>query len=232
MMTRNSGWKVTHYRPLADSVQAPPWEKDGEPPAPPVNFTQAKRTAPARAASMESDVSVPLAQAIITGLVIGGGVGVGAAFIAHQWWVVPLCIGGAAGIAWILLLVDHRSLLRVVEEIVNEVEEAAQDVKKVVVQAELHTGDEETDHIDLATLPAPSLDYLREFAEAVLNGDMTFSERDAQGCGYSRTQWRELRDAFIMAGWAAWKDPENRNQGVILTRAGKAILAEIVRIEG
>ncbi len=68
---------------------------------------------------------------------------------------------------------------------------------------------------------------LQRLAVDVLAGN-SFSERTAAGCGLTQEEFGNLRDQFIERGLARWNHPNRRQQGVSITRGGKAALQAIV----
>lgn len=117
-MSRWERKKTIIYKVDAPTVRAPPWAAQSEPP-PDVQFSEATRTAPSRPALVESDVTVPFMQSLISGLaalIIASG-----ACLAWGWdWSVPpIAAGGVFCAAWFALLVDHRKLLRTVEVVIG-----------------------------------------------------------------------------------------------------------------
>jgi hypothetical protein len=223
------GGDWTRMRPMADSVK--PWKaEEATPPIP--QFTEARRTSPARAASVESDVSVPLLQSLITSVIISAGSVPLVAALHWPWYITPMVGGGTLGLSWLLLLADHRSLLRVVETVINRDIDGDGQIgnqkKEWRVKGEIYRqDDDESEGWDLFNLPCPSPEYLRAFVSEVLKGTVTFSERGASDYGYSREMWLELRDEFVDRGWVRWKHPTNEKLGVEVTAKGRAILGAI-----
>jgi hypothetical protein len=217
---------TTRYTTLADSTRS----KFGEVASAPT-FTEARRTSPARAASVESDVSVPLLQSAVTGLVVMLG-SVPFVVAAHGTWYVPFLAGGATfAVSWLFLLRDHRSLLKVVEVIINK--DIDNDGKVGPKQAWRVQGEIRHEHGDrpaslsLFDLPCPSPEDLKRFAQSISAGRSSFAERDAAEYHYSDTMWEAIRDDFVNRGWAFWKHPTARQQGVGLTAAGRAVVRMI-----
>lgn len=215
--------------PMADSSRHR--FKDAVPALP--EFTEAKRISPARPASLESDVKVPLAQAAITGGV--AIIGIGMLALAFHWPIViaPAVGGGVFILAWVVLLIDHRSLLKTIETIINRDLDGDKRVGPVAmppVRVEYHEHEEQRDRTVFSDLPVPRRAGpagLITFARAVaLQGD-TFSERTAGDHGYTREEWQELRDEFIEQAWAAWNHPNEPRQGVTLLRAGQMVLRKV-----
>lgn len=196
-------------------------------PAP--QFSEAERRAPARAASVESDVLVPATQALITGAVsLIPGIAL-TIWLEMPWYSPFLIAGGVIALFWLYLLDAHRKLLWSVETIINrdiDGDGAKGNPKparvEVAVKAHRHT--------ELDDLPGP-VDALREFAQDVYSGRVTFSERGARKSGYGATAFKELRTTFINRGWATWNVPGEARQGVKLTAKGRAVMHGLSEVE-
>jgi hypothetical protein len=67
---------------------------------------------------------------------------------------------------------------------------------------------------------------LQGLAHRVSLGD-SFSERTATAAGLTQDQFRELTDIFVSRGWAEWRNPQRKQQGVELGRNGRAVLRAI-----
>jgi len=189
-------------------------------PAPQV--TEAERRTPARPASVESDVMVPGAQALATGVALGIiAIPVSIYFQLH--WTTPLTVLaiGTAG-TWMSLLGAHRKLLWTVETIINrdiDGDGATGNPKPARVEVEVTAG--RTTQLD--DFPGPP-EQLQKFANDVYSGRVTFSERGAGNSGYGATAFKELRKKFIARGWATWRTPGEARQGADLTAKGYAVM--------
>jgi len=85
------------------------------------DFVSYERRAPARPASLESDVLVPLAQSALTGIIIATPTAAAAAVMGY-YWVDSLVIGGVVGtvvvtITWLVRMDAHSKLLWLVENV-------------------------------------------------------------------------------------------------------------------
>lgn len=61
----------------------------------------------------------------------------------------------------------------------------------------------------------------------VVNGD-SFAERTAVDAGLTQDEFRRLRDKFLAASLVRWNHPTRKQQGVSLTRGGRAILRAVL----
>lgn len=55
-------------------------------------------------------------------------------------------------------------------------------------------------------------------------GGASATEATAKACGISRARWIKIRDIFLDRGWASWRDANNTNLGIEMSRAGRAAL--------
>jgi hypothetical protein len=70
----------------------------------------------------------------------------------------------------------------------------------------------------------PDAPEVRTFARMAANGQ-SFSERTAiKRAKMSLDDWKQTRGAFQERGWATWKDPREKRQGLELTHVGRAVL--------
>ena len=222
---------TTRYTTLGDSTRS----KFGEVASAPVpKFSRAERTYAGRAASKEADVDVPLFQALLTGVLVGIPIGVGLTLRAHwPWYAVPIITTCVTSAMWIILLYRHQASLWVHEIIENEDKDGDGYIgppprQEWRVQGEIrHEHGDRPASLSLFDLPCPSPDDLRAFARGILAGRASFSELSAAKYHYGPLMWEELRDDFINRGWAFWKHPTVRQQGVGLTEAGQATISII-----
>jgi hypothetical protein len=226
----------TPMRPMADSAQRPRYgdvaqaQVQAEP-----EFKEATRDTPARPPSDEADFLVPFKRSAVTGLVFGGAIGFGIGiktpdvpFGEDILWTGVIVLT-TFGLAWLFFMARSDSTLWIRERIINRDLDNDGHIGAIRVEAHLHREDDEEEHWDLARLPAPSWELLQEFAKDVLNEhtQITFSERGAARYGYSQEMFRDLRDRFVEAGWARWRNPAHHEQGAALLVGGKAILRNI-----
>lgn len=185
-----------------------------------VSFSVAEYLQPARSAAVASDVSVPLLQAIVSGLV-AGLVSIAPAIIWHWYWYIPVAIGFVAfGVIWFVLLAEHRKLLWYSERIEGTPEVITPDPPRVGVRLEVDEGD---GHHKYARLPIEK-DKLCTIARALKNG-RTFSMGAWTGKGklLSRREFEDLRSWLIDNRYAYWVDPNNRQLGVNFSNKGRAL---------
>lgn len=68
---------------------------------------------------------------------------------------------------------------------------------------------------------------LYSLASRVISGE-SFSERTATEVNLTQEEFRQLRNKFLAANLARWNHPTRKQQGVSLTRGGRAILRAVL----
>lgn len=194
----------------------------------------AERSGAAFLPTLESHVLVPFAEALISGLFAGFVVGTVVAMVAligNQGWKIVILSGLASGFlatyimswrAWNGHLNDYKALLWYTEY--AEGPGPAQDNKQVH-EARVKVNNNWV-HADLP-FDRNNPQALVDFASAVVAGIAPFSERGAGRYGYSVTRFNELRDSLIKGHLAYWKNPQNKREGIGLSRSGIALLKSV-----
>jgi len=178
---------------------------------------------PARPPTLESDVAVPLAQALAIGVLLGGATGlVGTWLQAPDPWALGLGVGcGACVLTWGALLRQVRDLLWQVRTALAPEPEP----ERPTVRVELaHQGEKRVQYLDLPGDP----DRLAHLARKVLAGE-PFSEARWTGAGrpFSKGEFQALRAELLRAHLVRWRNPGAPAQGLELTPAGRAVLQRI-----
>lgn len=185
---------------------------------------------------LRDGVIVPLAQAVITGVM--AGIVAGGIWALARWpfspWLVGLIAGsGVMFFSWLA----YRSNWQMVFEsitgadlnkdgyigpppVVVQPPKEPEKIRIEVIQDEGKAGD----WIDL-----PYPEKLPELSRGLLEGKRQFSQTTWSGRGhlFSRAEFETLRGELIRRGLARWKNPEAPSQGVELTPAGKAVLRRL-----
>jgi len=212
---------------LLENATARPWEALPEPQHQTVDFSEWQRSEPIRQPKWESDVLVPLGQSLASGLFISlAAVPLNLYWLHGPFWT-PLVIGGAAaGLSWLVLLSDHRHLLRRFERVVNrDLDGDGYTGEPQTVQHEYTVKEERSDGSQswqiMVTLGIEP-ERLRKFAQAVLGGESTGTNRWTTGNGklFERGEYERLRDDLIARGFA--KYATGKNHGWSLTAKGRA----------
>lgn len=194
----------------------------------------AERSGAAFLPTFESHVLVPLAEAIISGFLVGmaSGVVVMVFYIwgNGSWWdaikygfYVSLVIGFITTcFSWRGHLGDYKSLLWYNEFAQSpEVEQPSRQTHEARVRVNNNWV-----HADLP-FDRDNPQALVDFAGGVTCGAAPFSERGAGRYGYSAQRFTDLRDNMIRGHMAYWKDPKNKRLGVGLSASGQALLKSV-----
>lgn len=193
---------------------------------------EATRTAPARPASIESDVAVPLLQSLATGAaVLLPAIG---ATVYFEWpWFSPLVAGGATfTIAWLALLGAHRKLLWIVESVSNliDIEPSAPPKQTVSLEVRHQEPSGRIGRMQFIDLPENvTQEQLIDWAKSVVNGVKTPARSNWAGSGksFSRDSYDAFTKAIIEAGiLAAIPGKGNR-----LTTGGRHALQSLINGE-
>jgi hypothetical protein len=193
---------------------------------------------PTRAASVASDVTVPAAQSAISGAIVGVIAGSGAALCGAGWHSLWWGAGAGAlgvGLAWLVILREHRAALWEVERIIGRDLDRDGHVgqpvptKRQPVQVEVV----ERDHRGrlkrmqwLKLPPTVTDDHLQAIAHAVLIDGQDFSRRKLQDA-MSVEAYGLLADAMLKGGLLRYKG-KTQNAGVELTSSGRAFLRQFL----
>lgn len=217
--------------PIRKPLERQDWQEfyysPGVEEAPTLAGASFSRRQPARAASVESDVTVPLFQAMICGAIVGILTLMGSIPLAikneWRWWVPPAATAGMAtvswAVAWFVLLGAHRKLLWLVEEIIGQ---DLDEDGEVGDPSEVHVWVTEPDKKQACKVVLP-LDEgtLRQVAKAHLGAGKPLSRRGLAGV-LSDGKFRKLQEILLEKGWAIYKG-EGPNAGIELTKAGMAV---------
>lgn len=187
-------------------------------------------TTPVRPAGFISDLVVPFGQAMITGGLLSGLV----TFIVGQtdydgkltpiWFGLALAIGT---ITWVLLLVDTRRLLRVIEKLsglgldgdgtVGKPQDRMVLVNAPAARKEARQKAQEQEKADRAA-------ELSEFVARLPS--LGTDQRTWEG-KIGRDKYTVFRDVLIEMGWAAWNSPRDKRVGWRLVLPVREILQRI-----
>jgi hypothetical protein len=203
-----------------------------EPPEP------AYREIPAHLPTKESHVVVPLWQSVITAGFCAPIAGVPAGLFAYKFMYFTgwsslgfglACAGGTflivASWQWWSRLDSYNSLLWSIEEFFDRDLDGDQNIGQPEPRNIAVTVQDGT-RMSYADLPGDEKD-LFNFAHAVINGVVTFSEEGASSSGYSVRNFKALRDTFLNSNWCVWNNEEAHNQGLSLTLSGLSVLRQI-----
>ena len=192
-------------------------------------------TTPTRPAGFVSDLVVPLGQAMITGGMISGLVTFAASRTEYDgdllalWFGLALAIGT---VAWVLLLVDTRRLLRVVEKLTGldlDGDGVAGDPEKRVLEVHVNDGQGYTRIVESEWLGIDD-DRLIAFAVGISNGrgltEATWG-KDRAVFPEGINSFRAFRSKLEEAGLISLVNPKASNLGYEVTAAGRAYFRRV-----
>jgi hypothetical protein len=189
-------------------------------------------TAPARPAAFGADLFVPIGQALVTGLLIGGLVAFLVARILPGWGgVLDLWLGLGLAIAagvWVLLLRESRALLWQSEKILGvdlNGDGAKGPPAERVIIANAAAGQREAAQREAA---GNASGFARFVGALAVKGT---AERTWEPI-LTRPVYQQYRDVLIRLGWAKWKSIDrdgrpNETKGWKLTQDPAEIIKRI-----
>lgn len=183
---------------------------------------------------MESHVHVPVNQALITGCLFAPVVILTVSSVASVWLTTggAILIGGiAGGIAlfgmatyqWHIKTAFYDSLLQTVETELGIDLDGDGAIGPPTIKVEVKS--EDGNRWQFADLPGKP-EALQDFAKRVLMGQ-GFTDETGKLAGLTQDEVKNLREAFVVKGWAGWKHPQRRQQGIDLRHVGKSVLRAI-----
>lgn len=234
-------WRRVERREI-NSTALTPWRSPE--PAPGYGnipaFTEAERLRPARPQNAESDVMVPLLQALGTGFFVTLAAGVYAYHQRGFTWDAAVTIGVvAAGGYWLIVTSANRKLLWIVERIINKDIDGETGPPPPPPQVALEVIHKSEDDAGRRTfrqglrfdLPAGITEsHLLEFARGAVQENRGLAEATWTGAGkpFSKPKFGELLDALTRAGIVRWRNEKSPAQGRELTGAGRRALLAFI----
>jgi hypothetical protein len=76
----------------------------------------------------------------------------------------------------------------------------------------------------------PASAEARAFYAALQRGE-PFTLRRANWCGVTRRAFEKIKREFLIRGAIVWRDGQHHERGLMLTEAGRAIIAELAKGE-
>ena len=198
---------------------------------PPIIQTQE----PARAASMESDVLVPLSIALLSGVLLSALLVVliqeiRPGMLLHPWEVwSTLALAISSGV-WLWQVIQWRELLWKVENRIN-VDLTGDNIignPRRVIEVSLQTGDRHTRLVSSDWLGMDDRDMVR-FARGLTKGrSLTEAEwRKDPAFPQGINQFRRVRSRLVEAGLIEKAIPGRINSPYVLTAAGRAVMRRL-----
>jgi len=176
---------------------------------------------PTRQPALESDVWVPLAQGLITALLLGTSASIllWAGWGVALWPTFPVATSAAAMLTWLWRMGAVGETLWTIERTLG----VDLDGDEVVGEPEAHIVT-----INGGPPPDPAARLRAEFVNFIKGccaGDTSLRRWEA--AGMSRERYQEFRDRLIKAGFAQWNSDDKR-QGWKLTAPANHIIERIM----
>jgi len=176
---------------------------------------------PTRAPDLAGDVLVPLLQAGITGLLFAAGVVAVAAGSGYDGDLLALGAGVCLSVgilAWLILLVDTRSLLRIVERLAHrDLDGDGQVGRPPTVERTVYL---RARAIPPAGAGAGEGTQLAQFVRFVARRGTDSRQIERK---FGRARAVALRDALIANGWAEWRGDERRSGWDLVAEADEIV---------
>lgn len=206
----------THTHTFASTS---PWNGGSLPAAP----GEWERRIPFRAPSISQDILPALAAAGVSG-VFGVACSLTASALTDWplWASIPVGLANGA-LAWVVTQAQHQGTLYQTERFTAYESQAAAPPAKSFTTITVRV--KERDNWHYRELPGEPK-ALKDFAQGVTLGE-SFAERTATKAGLTQQQFSQLADIFINRGWAEWRHPQRKQQGIELGRNGRAVLRAI-----
>ena len=171
---------------------------------------------------VEAGVKAPLFQAAITATVTGLLVILGCVFKGWAWVAVPTAWVIVFALAWWLLLLNTRGLLKSVERIVGKDLDGDGEVGFSVELTE-PLADRATDKMLFCHFQGVQPVHVVKFAQAAIDDRLT-----PDGAGLSRGKFGKVRTVCLARGLVTWRDPEYHAQGLDVSRGGRSAFRQII----
>ncbi|GIK42383.1 MAG: hypothetical protein BroJett011_62160 [Chloroflexota bacterium] len=192
-------------------------------------YSNYERRQPARPATWESDVLVPLAQSAVWGL-IGGLLSIGLpAFVnGWPWWTPGPAFILSTSLAWWLISADHQRALWIVEKIINrdfdgDGQAGAPEPEPITLEIIHKTESGSVKHMLRFQLPEGiSQDDFYQFSRGITLEKRSLAESTWTGRGklFSKGEYSRLLDDLTKAEVIRWRNKAAPAQGRELTKAG------------
>lgn len=223
-------WKNRRSTIVHNSIASPmhTWQAPGTS-VPKDGYDEYYRSTPSRLPNLESDVLVPLAQALITGIMVGL-IAFGLIWPVMGFrWAVSGFLGTfgliTAGV-WATLVTGYYRMLSTVEEIVTDPPPA----KELATVEITMPRDKETGYRSLKKFHLPAgvtIKSLDTFLTGITNGRaITLDLWAGKGGQFSRTEFNGILANLADANYIEFKNPNHPQQGRVLTTNGRKAIVE------
>ena len=207
------------FSPVKTFASTTPWNSGSLPPTP----GEWERRIPFRAPSISQDILPALAAAGVSGL-FGVACSLTASALTDWplWASIPVGLANGA-LAWMVTQQQHQGTLYQTEKFKTHEAEALTPATKSTTTITVKV--QERNNWHYRELPGEPK-ALKEFAISIGLGE-SFSERTATKAGLTQAQFSQLVDIFTSRGWAEWRHPQRKQQGIELHPNGRRILRAI-----
>lgn len=174
----------------------------------------------------------PIVSSIIIGVgawLIAYGMGMGEhEVIAHEYTYILSGSGAILGFFWGTLVWTDK-LARIYKPGTMRKLDAETPKEPGVVRIELREDNDGYFSAKYIDLPAEiSMEQLKAIATHLVSNGFVFSHAlSGRHMPLNRSQFEVLRDLLISRGLAKWNNPQARNQGVVLTKAGESLFRKL-----
>lgn len=235
-------WRSKRITTL-QSTALTPWQPPEAAATQPGGYVEASRVMPIRAQNLESDFLTPLAQALGTGFFVMLATGLYAWQSPAATWVFGVGCGLlAAGIHWLIAIIQNPNNLRTIETIIRqdidgdgvigEPAPAPPIALEVVHKSEVDKGFRQMFNFELPAGITEADFY--DFAKGVTEGSQGLAQTDWTGSNkpFSKPKYQEFLGRLDSAGIVEFIDPKSPTVGRRLTTAGRrALLAYVATLE-
>ena len=188
--------------------------------AAPAGAEYSRETPKADLSGLEAGVKTPLAQAAITATVMGLLVILGVVFKAWPWVAIPTAWVITFALAWWVLLLNTRGLLKTVERVIGKDLDGD---GAIGFSVEITLPPSEGKKMLFANFPGCRPEHVKRFARVAVDGKPT-----SEGAGLSRTRFVAIREESLRRGLVRWRDPEYHTTGLETTSLGRAAFQSLL----
>ena len=188
--------------------------------AAPPGSEYSRETPLADMSSIEAGVKTPLFQSLLTGVGAALLTGLGCVFKGWHWVTIPTVWVIVSVLAWWLLLLNTRGLLKTVERVVGRDLDGD---GAIGFSVEITLPPSEGKKMLFANFPGCRPEHVKRFARVAVDGKPT-----SEGAGLSRTRFVAIREESLRRGLVRWRDPEYHTTGLETTSLGRAAFQSLL----
>jgi len=189
---------------------------------PPPGSEYSREIPKADLSTLEAGVKTPLAQAAITATVCGLLVILGVVFKSWPLAAIPTTWVIVFSLAWWVLLLNTRGLLKTVEKIVGKDLDGDGQIGFSVELVE-PLADRATDKMLFCHFVGVQPVHVVKFAQAAIDNRLT-----PDSSGLSRGKFGKVRTVCLARGLVTWRNDEYHAQGLDCSRGGRSAFQQII----